>query len=445
MNRLKKIFGSIYVRFLAIFIGAFLVSLLIPALGVNMTKAPEIERVTSDSISNVAVKIRQYTDSGEMTLDEAISLFEGMEYEIQVFDNLHDTRLWLNDEDMKIIVDEKKILVRDNAPPGPHRKDFHKVFAVFSADGKWVVITPDIKVGAMAVFRANQFWFVAIPLVLGTILIILASITVAKPIKEISRASQKIAKGDFSVRLKIKGSGEIRELAENFNRMTDELSSNEYLHKEFVSNVSHEFGTPITSIQGYAKLMKRDNLTAEQRAEYADIIISESARLSRLSADLLKLSELDNKGSISELTEFSLDEQIRSVIILLQHSWENKNISLDISLDEVTYNGDEALLHQIWVNLISNAVRYSEKDGEIRITLEKRDNVIFTITDNGKGMTEDEAKNVFRRFYKADKSRCSEGTGLGLAIAKKIALLHGGDITVTSTENIGTTFTVTLP
>ncbi len=120
-----------------------------------------------------------------------------------------------------------------------------------------------------------------IPLALGTVLIILASITVAKPVKEISKASQKVAKGDFSVRLKPKGSGEIRELANNFNSMVEELSSNEYLHNEFVSNVSHEFGTPITSIQGYAKLMKRDNLTAEQRAEYAEIIISESARLYR--------------------------------------------------------------------------------------------------------------------------------------------------------------------
>lgn len=434
-----------YVRFLAIFIGAFLVSLLIPALGVNMTKAPEIERVTSDSISNAAVKIRQYTDSGEMTLDEAISLFEGMEYEIQVFDNLHDTRLWLNDEDMKIIVDEKKILVRDNTPPGPHRKDFHKVFAVFSASGKWVVITPDIKVGAMAVFRANQFWFVAIPLVLGTILIILASITVAKPIKEISNASKRIAEGDFSVRLLSKGSGEIRELADNFNVMVEELSENEYLHKEFVSNVSHEFNTPITSIQGYAKLMKRDNLTPEQRAEYADIIIGESARLSRLSEDLLKLSELENKEQLSGTTEFSLDEQVRSVIILLQNSWESKNITLDIELDEIKYSGDEALLHQIWVNLVSNAIRYTEKNGKIKILLEKSDPVIFEITDNGRGMTDEEAENAFRRFYKADKSRSSKGTGLGLAIAKKIAELHGGDISVKSEKGRGTTFTVTLP
>ena len=191
--------------------------------------------------------------------------------------------------------------------------------------------------------------------------------------------------------------------------------------------------------------MKRDNLTAEQRAEYADIIIAESSRLSRLSTDLLKLSELDNKNSITDFTEFSLDEQVRSVIILLQHNWENKNISLDISLEKLNYIGDETLLHQIWVNLISNAIRYTANNGEIKITLEKHDNIIFTITDNGKGMTEEEIKNVFRRFYKADKSRSSEGTGLGLAIAKKIAVLHGGDITVTSTETKGTTFIVTLP
>lgn len=444
MNKLKKIFGSIYVRFLAIFIGAFLASILIPALSANVTRAPEIKRDTHLSMTETARKIIELTNTHEMSLEEAADFFSDKGVTIKIYNSIDEIGMPLNDEDKRLLA-ETGMLSKGGFPDRDRQHDAFGLFVIFTAQDKFAIITPDGKHDPVASFRQNQRWFVAVPLILGTILIILASITVAKPIKEISRASQKIAKGDFSVRLKTKGSGEIRELADNFNRMTEELSSNEYLHKEFVSNVSHEFGTPITSIQGYAKLMKRDSLTPEQRAEYADIIISESARLSRLSADLLKLSELDNKGALTERNEFALDEQIRSVIILLQHSWENKNISLDISLDEITYNGDEALLHQIWVNLISNAIRYSENGGEIRITLEKRDNVIFTITDNGKGMTEDEAKNVFRRFYKADKSRSSEGTGLGLAIAKKIALLHGGDITVSSEENKGTTFTVTLP
>ena len=444
MNKLKKIFGSIYVRFLAIFIGAFLVSILIPAISANVTRAPEIRRDTHLSMTETARKIIELTDNHEMSLEEAADFFSDKGVTIKIYNSIDEISMPLNNED-KLLLHETGILSKGESPDRNRQHNSFELFVIFTAQDKFALIIPDGKHDPVANFRQNQRWFVAVPLVLGTILIILASITVAKPIKEISKASQKIAKGDFSVRLVPEGSGEIRELANNFNSMVEELSSNEYLHKEFVSNVSHEFSTPITSIQGYAKLMKRENLSPEQRAEYADIIISESARLSRLSADLLKLSELDNKGIITERNEFVLDEQIRSVIILLQHSWENKNISLDINLDEITYNGDEALLHQIWVNLISNAIRYSENGGEIKIALKKKNNVVFTITDNGKGMTEDEVKNVFRRFYKADKSRSSEGTGLGLAIAKKITLLHGGDIIVTSTENKGTTFTVILP
>ena len=444
MNKLKKIFGSIYVRFLAIFIGVFFVSILIPAFGVNVTRAPEIKRDTQFSMTETARKIKELTDNHEMSLEEAAEFFSDKGVDIKICDNLDEIGMPLNDED-KHILEKSGMLSKGGMPNGERQQNKFELFVLFEAQEKWVIITPDGQHDPVANFRQNQLMFVVIPLVLGTVLIILASITVAKPVKEISKASQKVAKGDFSVRLKPKGSGEIRELSENFNSMVEELSSNEYLHKEFVSNVSHEFGTPITSISGYAKLMKRDTLTSEQRAEYADIIISESARLSRLSADLLKLSELENKGAITERTEFALDEQIRSVIILLQHSWESKNISLDIELDEMRYCGDEALLHQIWVNLISNAIRYTDKGGEIKIALEKRDAVIFTITDNGRGMTEEEAKNVFRRFYKADKARSSEGTGLGLAIARKIALLHGGDITVTSKKGEGTEFTVILP
>ncbi|MBQ8786180.1 MAG: HAMP domain-containing histidine kinase [Oscillospiraceae bacterium] len=444
MNRLKKIFGSVYVRFLAIFIGAFLFSILIPAFGVNMTRAPEIKRDTHLSMTETARKIKELTDSHEMSLEAAAELFYDKGVTIKICNSLDEIGIPLNNEDKRIL-EETGILSKGGIPDKERKHSKFELFVIFEAQGKWVMITPDGQHDPVASFRQNQILYVAIPLVLGTVLIILASITVAKPVKEISEASQKVAKGDFSVRLKPKGSGEIRDLAENFNSMVEELSSNEYLHKEFVSNVSHEFSTPITSIRGYAKLMKRESLTPEQRAEYADIIISESDRLSRLSADLLKLSELENKGGITEQSEFSLDEQVRSVIILLQNSWESKNINLDIELDEINYRGDEALLYQIWVNLISNAVRYTDNGGEITIVLEKHDSVVFTIADNGRGMTEEEVKNVFRRFYKADKSRNSEGTGLGLAIAKKIAVLHGGDITVSSEENSGTTFVVTLP
>lgn len=438
-SKLRKFFGSIYIRFLAVFIGAFALSLIIPALGLGAAKGPEIRRDAHSSITETARNIQNLVNSREMTAEEAIALFEKGYADIAVLNSIDEI-------DFPLSAMDTQALERGEILSKMPDRDNRAMFAVFAAEDRWIIVRPDRHRGPMADFMGMQIFFVAVPLALGTVLIVLASITVARPIKRISNASKRVSEGDFSVQLEPKGSGEIRELTENFNSMIRGFSANEYLHKEFVSNISHEFNTPITSLKGYAKLLKRDDLTTEQREEYADIVIAESDRLSRLSADLLRLSELENKGLSPERKEFSLDEQIRSAVILLQQSWENKSLSLDVNLPETSFAGDEALLFQLWVNLISNAVRYTENGGEIRISLSKGEAAVtVSVSDSGIGMTKEEMENVFRRFYKADKSRSSRGTGLGLAIAKKIAELHGGDIAVSGAVGEGSTFTVTLP
>ncbi|MDE6746752.1 MAG: HAMP domain-containing histidine kinase [Oscillospiraceae bacterium] len=422
-----------------VFIGTFALSLIIPALGLGAAKGPEIRRDAHSSITETARNIQNLVNSREMTAEEAIALFEKGDSDIAVLNSLDEL-------DFPLSAMDTQILERGDILSKMPDRDNHAMFAVFAAEDKWIIVRPDRHRGPMADFMGMQIFYVAVPLALGTVLIVLSSITVARPIKRISNASKKVAEGDFSVQLEPQGSGEIRELTENFNSMIRGLSANEYLHKEFVSNISHEFNTPITSLKGYAKLLKRDGLTPEQRTEYADIVISESDRLSRLSADLLRLSELENKGLSPERNTFSLDEQIRSAVILLQQSWEDKALNLDIDLEEVSFEGDESLLYQLWVNLISNAVRYTENGGEIKVSLLKSEAAVtVSVSDSGIGMTQEEMENVFRRFYKADKSRSSRGTGLGLAIAKKIAELHGGDITVSGAVGEGSTFTVTLP
>ncbi|MCM1023485.1 MAG: HAMP domain-containing histidine kinase [Prevotella sp.] len=447
-SKLKKIFGSVYTRFLVIFIGAFALSLAIPALGFNAAKAPEIRRDAHISVTETAENIKDLAENRGMTVTEAIAMFDKDDTEIVLLDSLDGLDFPLSSEDIRLI-ERGEILFKmpdRNSRGGRNNRDGHAVFAVFAAGDDWIMVRPDRQRGPMANFMGMQVFFVAVPFVLGTALIVLAAITVAKPVKRISDASKRVAEGDFSVRLEPKGSGEIRELTENFNSMVRGLASNEYLHKEFIANVSHEFGTPITSLKGYAKLLKSSSLTNEQRNDYADIVIAESDRLSRLSADLLKLSELDNKGLSPERREFSLDEQVRSAVILLQQDWEEKSIAVDAELDEISFAGDEALLYQLWVNLISNAVRYTDKGGRIGVSLTGNEtSVTVSVSDSGKGMTAEERENAFRRFYKADKSRSSRGTGLGLAIAKKIAELHGGDITVSSELGKGSVFTVTLP
>jgi signal transduction histidine kinase len=281
-------------------------------------------------------------------------------------------------------------------------------------------------------------------IIVGTIMIFVITATILRPIRRLIDASKKVAGGDLTVELPIKGFDEITELNKNFNYMVKQLAANEYLHKDFVSNVSHEFKTPITSLKGYAKLLKDPNLTSQKRNEYADIIIWESDRLASLSSNLLRLSELESDVLSCKKESFSLDEQIRDAVLFLQNEWESKNIELDLQLDEITFVGDKSLIYQVWINLFSNAVKYTAKDGKIKVNLFKKEKIVFEIIDNGIGISDDDLQNVFRKFYKADKSRNSKGTGLGLSIVKRIVELHKGTIYAESELGKGSKFTVIL-
>lgn len=440
--KLRKLSGTIYVRFLAAFIGTFLISLLIPAIYTNVAQAPDIRRNMKDGIRETSEKIKLLINAYSFTPAEAVRLMKTRETDIITADSLAE----LDSDFIESLSTEQLNAAKNGeviAPP-PSKED-KKRFSLFLAGGKWIYIHPNMQDNPLSRFMRTQFYFVAIPMLLGTILLFFTAITIARPIKKLSIASKRVALGDLTVQIDYTGRGEIRELTDNFNQMVTALSANEYLHKEFVSNVSHEFNTPITSLKGYAKLLKRTSLPEEKRLEYADIIIYESDRLSRLSGDLLRLSELEQKGKIEKKEPFSLDEQIRDAVILLQNVWEGKDLSLHVDLPDVLYEGDRTLLYQVWINLISNAVKYTEKSGTIRIVLEYGTCITVSIADTGIGMTDAQKEHIFSRFYKADQARNSPGTGLGLAIAKKIIELHGGTIQVESTLYEGTRFCVTLP
>lgn len=282
--------------------------------------------------------------------------------------------------------------------------------------------------------------------VIGTIIILLTVRKIIKPIKLISEASKEVAKGNFDTHVMIKSKDEIGQLASDFNLMAKELKSIDHIHKDFVSNVSHEFKTPITSIRGFAKLIRNGQLSDEQLQEYSDIIVNESERLSLLSTNLLKLSELDSKSIREQATVFSLDEQLRSCILILEADWMEKNIRLDINLEKIIYIGNEHLLQQVWLNLIQNALKFSNQNGSLRVNLYRSEDIIrVDIADNGKGISEEDKERIFDRFYKADKSRSKEGNGLGLAIVKKIIELSNGKIYFNSELGKGSIFTVELP
>lgn len=267
-----------------------------------------------------------------------------------------------------------------------------------------------------------------------------------KPIEKLTEATQKVSSGDFSVRLETIREDEIGNLTNNFNKMVTDLESTERLQKEFIDNVSHEIKTPITSIQGFAKLLEDDNLTKQERKEYIDIINEESDRLLNMTTKMLKLSKLQNQSRITNKEQIDVEEQIRKTISLLEPKWSKKEIVFNVSLEQKYFYGDEELIFQVWVNLIDNAIKFSKQKGKINISLKERNNVIeFKIKDSGIGMTEEEQKKIFTRFYQIDKSHSEQGSGLGLAIVKRIIELSDGEIEVKSKQNVGTTIIIRLP
>ena len=264
----------------------------------------------------------------------------------------------------------------------------------------------------------------------------------------IIQALERIAKGDFSVRLEDNETSMLGDLTRSVNSMAVELDAMEQLRQEFISNVSHEIQSPLTSIRGFALALRRNHLSPEERDHYLKIIEDESQRLSRITDNLLKLAALESKQARFEPKPYRLDKQVRNLILACEPQWTGKQIEMDVALEEVTITADQDLLSQVWTNLIHNAIKFTTEGGKISIALcRQNDQIEFKITDTGIGIAEPDQARVFERFYKADRSRTrsSGGSGLGLAIAKQIVEMHRGTIGLKSQPSVGTTFIVTLP
>lgn len=264
----------------------------------------------------------------------------------------------------------------------------------------------------------------------------------------ITDALEQISQGNFDVLLDAKESDIHHDFAEAINDMAKNLGNLETMRQDFISNVSHEIQSPLTSISGFAALLQKNDLTAEQRQRYAKIIESESRRLSSLSDNLLKLSSLDNNKIPLSRKEFRLDKQLERTALTLEPQWSVKGLALEADLQKCTLLGDEDLLSQVWVNLLHNAIKFTPGGGQISIALVLEDETaVVKVSDTGVGIAPEDQIHVFERFYKADKARDRSlgGNGLGLSLVKKIVELHGGRVTVESGIGRGSAFTVTLP
>lgn len=289
-------------------------------------------------------------------------------------------------------------------------------------------------------------WLMIVSGVVSTIIAAWIGKFYLSPLKGLIEATGRVAKGDFSVRLPVEKNSEMGNLMHSFNSMVRDLGSIEMFRNDFINDFSHEFKTPIVSIRGFARQLQRDDITDEERKEYATIIANEAQRLSNLSANILLLSKLENQQILTEKTDFSLDEQLRTCILLMEKEWTAKELELDIDLDAVTINGNAEMLSQVWMNILNNAVKYTQRGGSIAVSLKRAEQTaVVRISDNGIGMDPLTKSHIFEKFYQGENSHHQQGNGLGLAMVKRIVELSSGKIYVESEKGMGTTFTIVLP
>ncbi len=269
-----------------------------------------------------------------------------------------------------------------------------------------------------------------------------------RPIKKLRRAIERVADGDLTVRLEPNSAymKELQEIYSGFNLMTHELAATEILQTDFVSNVSHEFKTPINAIEGYATLLQGfEGMTKEEQTECIDKILFNTKRLSELVGNILLLSKTENQAIDANRKNYRLDEQIRQAILMYEAEWTKKDIEFDVELEDTEYFGNEKLLHHVWYNLIGNAIKFSPCNGLVRIVLRnEQGSVVFEVSDKGLGLSEQAQKHMFDKFYQGDSSHKQEGNGLGLALVKKILDACGGTVGAENLPDGGCRFRVVL-
>ena len=256
---------------------------------------------------------------------------------------------------------------------------------------------------------------------------------------------EKAVEGDFYAKLDPSKVDIMSKVYINFNRVTDELKNVRNMQEEFVSNYSHELRTPISSIKGFAEMLLEQDVSEEERKKYLKIILDSANRLTNLAEESILMTKLESQ-EILEKEEYSLSEQIRNCIIMLEPEWNEKNISINADIEEITYNGNKDIMQHLWMNLISNSIKYNKENGQLNISLSKNseNKIVVTVADTGIGMTEEQLSHIFEKYYQAEKSKTMQGLGLGLTIVNRILNLVNGEIEVTSKVGEGSEFSVIL-
>ena len=290
---------------------------------------------------------------------------------------------------------------------------------------------------------------VAVSLPVGGLFAAYMSKNPMRPIREMMDGMDRLAAGDFHTRIQpgklMRNYPHFVELTESFNKMAEQLDHTEVLRSDFINNFSHEFKTPIVSIAGFARLLRRGSLTPQQQAEYLAIIEEESMRLASMATNVLHLTKIENQAILADTATYNLSEQLRSCVLLLEDEWVRKDLEPVLEFEECCITANEEQMKQVFINLIDNAVKYSLPGGEVRVDIRRdRQATRVSVSNTGPEIPAKEREKIFRKFYQADESHAALGNGIGLAIVKRVVELHKGTVDFICEGGI-TTFTVTLP
>ncbi len=291
---------------------------------------------------------------------------------------------------------------------------------------------------------------VVIVLLCAFVLLFVFTFLVYKPIRKITNVAENYAKGDFSQQIKVNSNDEIGYLANTLNYMASTLDTMEEQQRKFISNVSHDFRSPLTSIKGYIEAMLDGTIPVEMQEKYLNIILFETERLNKLTHNILDLNTFGSNGMSLNISEFDINDMIRTTTRTFEGICSKKGLSFDLLLtgEQLFVKGDMSKIQQVLYNLIDNATKFSNNNSTIIIdTNIRNEKVLISVKDSGIGIPSSSIKKIWERFYKTDQSRGKDkkGTGLGLAIVKEIVQAHNENIDVISTEGVGTEFIFTLP
>ena len=273
-------------------------------------------------------------------------------------------------------------------------------------------------------------------------------LTVTRPVKIITDATERIMSGDFSVRIPpmqdFAGESGFNQIADAINQMAVELSGTETLRTDFIANVSHELKTPLAVMGNYATMLQRPGITEEEKNEYAKAISESARRLAQLITNILKLNKLENQQIFPQTAEYDLGEQLCDCLLQFEDAWERKELNIETDIeDDVRIRSDSELLSLVWNNLISNAVKFTPDGGTIGLQLKTEGNLVtVSISDTGCGIKPEVGLHIFEKFYQGDTSHATQGNGLGLALVKRVVDILNGEIGVQSVFGQGSTFTV---